>query len=93
MTGAVFPAAVVAAVVFAAFAGAAIVARSCQHDAADRFGHGEGWSDADGGDGTWSNTPTSYAYQWLRCNGGGNSCVNVANGTQKTYTLVGVDCW
>ncbi|MCY7302055.1 MAG: hypothetical protein LH654_03285 [Thermoleophilia bacterium] len=43
------------------------------------------------GDGTWSNTPTSYAYQWLRCNGGGNSCVNVANGTQKTYTLVGVD--
>jgi len=43
------------------------------------------------GDGTWSNTPTSYAYQWLRCNGGGNACVNVANGTQKTYTLVGVD--
>jgi len=43
------------------------------------------------GDGTWSNTPTSYAYQWLRCNGGGNSCVSVANGTQKTYTLVGVD--
>jgi len=41
--------------------------------------------------GTWSNAPTSYAYQWLRCNGGGNSCVNVANGTQKTYTLVGAD--
>ena len=40
-------------------------------------------------DGTWSNTPTSFAYQWLRCNGGGNNCVNVANGTQKTYTLVG----
>jgi hypothetical protein len=42
-------------------------------------------------DGTWSNTPTSFAYQWLRCNGGGNSCVNVANGTQKPYTLVGAD--
>jgi hypothetical protein len=41
--------------------------------------------------GTWSNAPTSYAYQWLRCNGGGNSCVSVANGTQKTYTLVGAD--
>ncbi len=41
--------------------------------------------------GTWNNAPTSYAYQWLRCNGGGNSCVNVANGTQKTYTLVGAD--
>jgi hypothetical protein len=42
-------------------------------------------------DGTWSNTPTSFAYQWLRCNGGGNNCTNVANGTQKTYTLVGAD--
>jgi hypothetical protein len=42
-------------------------------------------------DGTWSNTPTSFAYQWLRCNGGGNNCANVSNGTQKTYTLVGAD--
>lgn len=41
--------------------------------------------------GTWSNTPTSFAYQWLRCNGGGNSCVSVANGTQQKYTLVGAD--
>jgi hypothetical protein len=41
--------------------------------------------------GTWSNTPTSYEYQWLRCNATGGSCVNVANGTQKTYTLVGAD--
>jgi hypothetical protein len=41
--------------------------------------------------GTWSNSPTSYAYQWLRCNGGGNACVAVANGTQQTYTLVGAD--
>lgn len=43
------------------------------------------------GDGTWSNTPTSYAYQWLRCKGGGDGCKNVANATQKTYTLVGDD--
>jgi hypothetical protein len=42
-------------------------------------------------EGTWSNDPTSFAYQWLRCNGGGNNCVSVANGTQKTYTLVGAD--
>ena len=41
--------------------------------------------------GTWSNNPTSFAYQWQRCNGGGNACVSVANGTQKTYTLVGAD--
>ena len=42
-------------------------------------------------EGTWSNAPTSFAYQWLRCNGGGNSCASVANGTQSTYTLVGAD--
>jgi hypothetical protein len=43
------------------------------------------------GDGTWSNNPTSFAYQWLRCNGGGNNCADVAGGTQKTYTLVDAD--
>jgi len=43
------------------------------------------------GNGTWTNSPTSFAYQWLRCNAGGNGCANVANGTQKTYTLVGAD--
>jgi hypothetical protein len=42
-------------------------------------------------DGTWSNSPTSFAYQWLRCNPGGNACASVASGTQKTYTLVGAD--
>jgi hypothetical protein len=42
-------------------------------------------------EGTWSNSPTSFVYQWLRCNGGGNSCADVANGTQHTYTLVGAD--
>lgn len=42
-------------------------------------------------DGTWSNAPTSFAYQWLRCNGGGNNCASVANGSLKTYTLVGAD--
>ena len=41
--------------------------------------------------GTWSNSPTSYAYQWLRCNGGGNNCGPVANATQQTYTLVDAD--
>ena len=41
--------------------------------------------------GTWSNEPSSFAYQWQRCNLGGNNCVNVANGTQRTYTLVGAD--
>jgi hypothetical protein len=43
------------------------------------------------GNGTWSNNPTSFSYQWLRCNGGGNNCASVANATQQTYTLVGAD--
>ena len=41
--------------------------------------------------GTWSNSPTAYSYQWLRCNTSGGSCVSVANGAQKTYTLVSAD--
>ncbi len=41
--------------------------------------------------GTWDNSPTAFQYQWLRCNASGASCVNVPNGTQKTYTLVGAD--
>jgi len=36
-----------------------------------------------GSEGSWSNTPTSFAYQWLRCNGGGNNCASVANGTSE----------
>lgn len=41
--------------------------------------------------GTWTNSPTSYTYQWLRCNSAGNSCVAIATATQKTYTLVAAD--
>jgi hypothetical protein len=24
--------------------------------------------------GTWQNSPTTFQYRWLRCNGGGNNC-------------------
>lgn len=44
-----------------------------------------------GSNGTWSNAPTAYVYQWLRCNTSGASCIPAPNGTQKTYTLVGAD--
>src|SRR6266516_365609 len=42
-------------------------------------------------EGTWSNSPTSFSYQWLRCNGGGNSCVAITGATSKTYTLTAAD--
>jgi len=77
--------------VFAVFASAATQAAPANTTAPTVAGTAKVGQMLTAGDGTWSNSPTSYAYQWLRCNGGGNSCANVANGTQKTYTLVGAD--
>jgi hypothetical protein len=37
--------------------------------------------------GTWSGTPTSYAYQWRRCDGAGANCANVLGATASTYKL------
>lgn len=39
-------------------------------------------------DGTWSNTPTSFAYQWQRCASDGTACGDIAGATSKTYVLV-----
>src|SRR5205823_7944701 len=36
--------------------------------------------------GTWSGSPTAYAYQWRRCAGGG-VCTDVAGATGATYTV------
>jgi hypothetical protein len=41
--------------------------------------------------GSWQNTPTSFQYQWQRCNASGGSCVNVGGATAKTYNVVGND--
>ncbi len=40
--------------------------------------------------GTWSNAPTSYAYQWRRCDSGGANCVNVGSGL-ASYVLAAAD--
>jgi hypothetical protein len=37
-------------------------------------------------DGTWSNTPTSFAYQWQRCASDGTGCGDINGATSKTYT-------
>ena len=44
-------------------------------------------------EGTWANTPTSYAYQWLRCDQTGNNCGAIAGATAKTYTAVAADAY
>jgi hypothetical protein len=41
--------------------------------------------------GTWTNQPTSYEYEWLRCNGEGKSCVAISGATEQTYLLTAAD--
>jgi hypothetical protein len=36
--------------------------------------------------GNWSNSPSSFSYQWLQCNASGNSCTAIAGATAGTYT-------
>lgn len=41
--------------------------------------------------GTWTNSPTSYGYQWQRCNAGGGACQNVTGATTFAYLLGNAD--
>jgi hypothetical protein len=36
-------------------------------------------------EGSWANAPTSYAYQWLRCDSAGDNCGAIGGATAKTY--------
>ncbi len=37
--------------------------------------------------GSWSDSPTSFDYQWLRCSNGGTSCVAISGATNSSYKL------
>jgi hypothetical protein len=41
--------------------------------------------------GTWTNSPTAFQYQWQRCGGAGAGCVAVPGAVQKTYLLTAAD--
>src|ERR1019366_1363841 len=41
--------------------------------------------------GSWTNNPTLYGYQWLRCDNSGSNCANIHNATNQTYTLTSAD--
>ena len=43
------------------------------------------------GNGSWTNEPTSYAYQWLRCDASGASCLPIAAATTQTYIVASAD--
>lgn len=39
----------------------------------------------------WSGGPTTFTYQWSRCNTSGSSCVNVAGATAQKYVATSAD--
>lgn len=41
--------------------------------------------------GIWSNSPTSYIYQWERCHASGAACLPIVGATAQTYKLTAAD--
>jgi len=41
--------------------------------------------------GTWSGSPTSYGYQWARCDTSGAGCVALSGATSSNYALTSAD--
>lgn len=41
--------------------------------------------------GTWSGKPTSFGYQWHRCDAAGTSCVDIPGATVQTYVVADGD--
>ena len=41
--------------------------------------------------GSWGGSPTSFAYQWRRCNATGVACVDIAGATAATYAIAAPD--
>src|SRR5207237_283133 len=37
--------------------------------------------------GSWTNSPTSFTYQWQRCDSGGANCAAISGATNQTYTV------
>lgn len=41
--------------------------------------------------GTWTGAPTSFAYQWQRCDAAGANCVDIPGATAATYVVTAAD--
>ncbi len=44
-----------------------------------------------GNPGAWTHSPTSYTYQWRRCDLSGTSCSDISGATSQSYTVVSAD--
>ena len=73
---------VVATGIFAAVAGAAPPANTSPPTIS---GTPKVGSTLTANDGSWTNSPTSFTYQWQRCASDGQSCGDITAGTSKTY--------
>lgn len=41
--------------------------------------------------GSWTGSPTSYAYRWERCDNAGGACATISGATSKQYTVTTAD--
>ena len=41
--------------------------------------------------GTWSGSPSSYAYQWMRCDSAGANCASITGATASSYAVASAD--
>jgi hypothetical protein len=41
--------------------------------------------------GSWSGAPTTFTYQWRRCNATSGACVDIAGATASTYSFAAGD--